>query len=342
MKRGYRRGVELRYPDRLCLANVPTPLERLERTGAELGVELYVKRDDLTGAELSGNKVRKLEFLLAEARSQGATAVITCGGEQSNHCRAAALAAARVGLAARLLLRTDEPSEPPPTRANILLDRLAGAEIRWISRADWAERNALMASEAHAMRERGQVPYVIPEGGSNAMGSWGYVRCAEELSQQLAELPIKPTTIVHACGSGGTAAGLLLGAQMLDFAGRGLGIACVNVCDDRDYFQRVIGAICADFAAQFGVAAEVNSLDIIDGYVGRGYALSRPEELATLRDVARREGLVLDPVYSGKAFHGMLGELARNRGRFGERIVFVHTGGIFGLFAAADELAPLL
>src|SRR5688572_29722406 len=226
----------LPFPRKIPLARAGTPLEHLPRTSDALGIEILVKRDDLTGAELSGNKVRKLEFLLAEAQDQGADTVITCGGEQSNHCRATALAAARAGFASRVVLRTDDPASPPPTTGNILLDRLAGATVRWISRPDWAKRNPIMEEEAAAVRAAGGKPYIIPEGGSNAMGSWGYVACAAELADDLAALPARPTTIVFACGSGGTAAGLALGAKLVGLTERGVKVAAVNVCDDRAYF----------------------------------------------------------------------------------------------------------
>src|SRR5262249_2913298 len=285
-----------------------------------------------------------LEFLLGEAQDQGADIVITCGGEQSNHARATALAAARLGLGAHLVLRTDDPAQPPATTGNILLDRLAGATITWISRADWRERTAIMAREAERLRAEGRRPYVVPEGGSNAMGAWGYVACAAELADDLAALPSRPTTIVYACGSGGTGAGLVLGAALHPLAAHSAGGGGVNGCHARDYFVRAIGTICADFTARWpvGVTVRDSDIDIVDGHVGLGYAKSRPEELATIRDVCRRDGLVLDPVYTGKAFHGVVTELARDARRFGERIVFVHTGGIFGLFPVTAQLAPLL
>lgn len=328
-------------PRKVALARTGTPLEPLPRTSAALGVEVLVKRDDLTGAELTGNKVRKLEYLLAEAEDLGADTVITCGGEQSNHCRATALAAARRGLACRLVLRTDDPAQPPATTGNILLDRLAGAAIRWISRPDWARRNPIMEEEAAAVRAAGGVPYVIPEGGSNAVGSWGYVAAAAELADDLATLPARSTTVIYACGSGGTGAGLIVGAKLHGLPAR---LAGVNVCDDRAYFVDAIGRIAADMIARWTlpIAVGPDDIDIVDGHVGRGYAKSRPEELITIRDLCRRDGLVLDPVYTGKAFHGVVTELARDRARFGERIAFVHTGGVFGLFPAAAELAPLL
>lgn len=334
----------VRYPARLELARTPTPLVHLERTSEALGAEIWVKRDDLTGVELSGNKIRKLEFLLAEAVAQGCDTIITCGGEQSNHCRATALAATRLGLRSHLVLRTDDPARPPATTGNILLDRLAGATIQWITRAAWADRNELMAAAADRLRAAGRRPYVVPEGGSNALGAWGYVRCAEELAADLAALPPVPTSIVYACGSGGTGAGLLLGARLFGLTGKDVRVVGVNVCDDRDYFVRVIGGICADFEARFATGATVaaSDIDLLDGYVGLGYAKSRPEELAELVALARRESLILDPVYTGKALYGVTRELARDPRSLGDRIVFVHTGGMFGLFPVADQLVPLL
>jgi D-cysteine desulfhydrase len=321
----------MEMPSRIPLARTPTPLERLSRLGAKLGVELWVKRDDLTGSTLTGNKVRKLEFLLAEAKDRGADTVLTCGGAQSNHCRATALAATQVGLRARLLLRTADPSRPPCTEGNILLDRLAGAEIVWISPDEYRRRAEIFFREAAIVAAAARKPYVIPEGGSNALGAWGYVRAMEEMAPELTP----GTTLLYACGSGGTGAGLLLGARRL---GLGCRIVGVNVCDDRDYFVSAISAIMSEA----GEPPRPDEIEILDGYVGRGYALSRPEELRLLVEVARAEGLVLDPVYTGKAFYALVSELARDRRAFGPRVVFLHTGGIFGLFPKAEELMPWL
>jgi len=336
--------MSITYPERVELAHLPTPLEHLHRTSDALGVELYLKRDDMTGAELSGNKVRKLEFLMRDALDQEADTIVTCGGEQSNHCRAAALAATRLGLKSLLLLRTRHPENPPRTDGNILLDRLAGAEIAWLSYTEYAHRKERFAQEADRLRALGRRPYIIPEGGSNAVGAWGYVRAAQELHEQLADLPSARTTVVNACGSGGTSAGLLLGATLFDYASLDVRLACVNVCDDRAYHARAINDICTEFADRYGVGGDTSILDleIIDGYVGLGYAKSRDEELVVMRDLARREAIILDPVYTGKAFFGIVEELRRDPTRFGERVVFLHTGGIFGLFPAAEQLSPLL
>jgi D-cysteine desulfhydrase len=320
------------------LGQLATPVSTATRLSERLGIEILFKRDDLTGSTLTGNKVRKLEYLLAEARETGCNMVVTCGGEQSNHCRATALAAAQLGLGSLLLLRTDDPAAPPPATANILLDRIAGSEIRWVSRAEYQRRADLFVELKTALMERGLKPYLVPEGGSNALGAWGYVRCVEELAEQLGN---EPLTVVYAAGSGGTGAGLILGAKLMKLPWRVVGF---NVCDDQAYFVRAIGEIVESAIKRWSlpVAFERSEIEIVDGYVGLGYAKSQPAELKTLVDLARLEGVVLDPVYTGKAYHGLLSELQREPARFGRRIVFIHTGGIFGLLAKADEIAPLL
>lgn len=332
-------------PPRLDLAHKPTPLERLALTSREMGVDIYVKRDDFTGMELSGNKIRKLEYIMADAIASGADTVITCGGAQSNHARATAIAAAKLGLNCRLILRTADPSAPPAPEGNILLNCMAGAEIVWITPEEYRHREEIFQREETRLRQQGRKPYSIPEGASNALGAWGYIRAMEELAGDIAQLPggsARRTTVVVATGSGGTTSGLILGTRLLDLNAR---IAAVNVCDDRDYFLEAIGSICETAIATYGLDISFNrerDIDIVDGYVGRGYALSRPEEMSLIIDIARREGLFLDPVYTGKAFYGMIQELKRDPRCFGERIIFIHTGGLFGLFPQASEMAPLM
>ncbi len=331
------------YPPRVPLAHTPTPLDQLRRVGLDLGVELFMKRDDLTGSSLTGNKVRKLEYLLADAVARSADTVLTCGGAQSNHCRATAVAAAKIGLKTRLLLRTPDPLHPPQLGGNILLDRLVGAEIVWVTPEEYRDREEIFVRMSTELTDQGRRPYVIPEGGSNGLGAWGYVRCAEELAADLAALgPQRKTTIVYAAGSGGTGAGLVLGARMVGLDARVVGF---NVCDDRPHFVNAIGQIVEDMIRTHWLNvkfARERDVEIIDGYVGRGYAESRAEELELIIEVARSEGIILDPVYTGKAFYGLISELKKNPELLGERIVFVHTGGLFGLFPKADELAPLL
>ena len=333
------------YTPRINLARLPTPVNPLPHHGAMLNVELFMKRDDLTGSALSGNKIRKLEFVLADAVAQEADTVLTCGGAQSNHCRATAIAAAKLGMNCRLLLRTVDPSNPPFPEGNILLDLMAGAEIVWITPEEYKIRDEIFEREATSLRKTGRKPYIIPEGASNALGAWGYVRCIEELINDIANLPggaHKDTTIINATGSGGTSAGLILGTKIFDLNAR---VVSVNVCDDHDYFVRVIGEICESAISDYHLEIDFSrdsDINIIDGYVGRGYALSRPEELSMICDLARTEGIFLDPVYTGKAFFGMIQELKRDPKCFGERIIFIHTGGMFGLFPKAGEIEPLL
>ncbi len=331
------------YPPRVPLAHTPTPLDLLRRAGQDLGVELYMKRDDMTGAALTGNKVRKLEFLLADAVARGADTILTCGGAQSNHCRATAIAAAKLGLQTKLLLRTPDPAHPPGLEGNILLDRLAGAGIVWVTPEEYRRRDEIFSRMSTELTDIGRRPYVVPEGGSNALGAWGYVRALEELAADLAALgPLRKTTIVYAAGSGGTGAGLILGAKLL---GLDVRIVGVNVCDDRPTFVNAIGAIVEEMIRTHWLKvrfARDRDVEILDGYVGRGYALSMPEELELVTRIVRTEGVVLDPVYTAKAFYGIATELKKNPGTFGDRIVFVHTGGIFGLFPKAGELEALL
>lgn len=339
------RTKKIPYPGRLDLARTPTPLEPLSRLSEKFGVEMYVKRDDLTGADLTGNKIRKLEFLLADALAKGSDTVVTCGAAQSNHARATAIAAVRLGIAARLLLRTRDPANPPPVEGNILLDRLVGAEIVWLTFEEYGRRGEMLARAAESLRRSGKIPYVIPEGGSNALGAWGYVRALEELALDLDSLPggrDRPTTLVHATGSGGTTAGLVLGVKLAGLNGRVVGI---NVCNDRDYFLRVVGNICREAIATYELDlffSGDDDIEIIDGYVGAGYGKSRSRELSLIHEVARTEGIFLDPVYTGKAFYGMTEELQRQPQVFGDRIVFFHTGGIFGLFPLAKQMAAIL
>jgi D-cysteine desulfhydrase len=316
----------------------------MDRLSRQAGVAIYFKRDDFTGSEMSGNKIRKLEFLLADALEKGADTVVTCGGAQSNHCRATALAAVKAGLQSLLLLRTEDPANPPALSGNILLDRLAGSEIVWVTPEQYRARDEIFEREVQRLRSKGRRPFIIPEGGSTPLGAWGYVAGLAELVADLKRLDhgqVKPTTVVCAAGSGGTTAGLALGAGL---SGAAIRVVGVNVCDDRDYFVAIIDAICRQFSQTWlpGKSAEIPAYDIVDGYVGRGYALSQPEELAALRDLVRLEGVVLDPVYTGKAYFGMMAELAKNPKVFGDRIVFIHTGGHVGLFPVAGQFTDLV
>ena len=327
-------------PDRVPLARLPTPLEPSPRLGAEIGVDLLWKRDDLSGLELSGNKARKLEFLLAEAEASGADTLVTCGGVQSNHCRATAFAAARRGLGAVVLLRVPDPSRPPALEGNALLDHLAGARIRWVSPDEYRRRTEVLEAAAAELRAEGRRPYVIPEGGSSALGCWGYVTAVAEILQQLPPAwRDGPVAIAYACGSGGTGAGIELGVRLAGWSGaRPVGFA---VCNDAAYFRTRMAELCADARRRWPGLPEVRAegIAIDDRFVGPGYGEATAEGLGLLARAARADGVLLDPVYTGKA---MLGLAARSREGVlppARRVVFLHSGGVFGIFPFAPRLA---
>jgi D-cysteine desulfhydrase len=329
----------MKLPDRIPLANLPTRIEKLERISKQLGgPDIYIKRDDQTGSEVSGNKIRKLEYSIREAIDQGCDTLITCGGPQSNHCRATAAAAARLGLGCILLLGMDD-SIP---QGNLLLDRLLGAEVRMVSAEDFGlHRDEIMAAMLVELAAKGKKGYLIPLGASNGIGSYGYFSCMHEIVEQERQLGFQFDRIVLAVGSGGTFAGAYYANRLLK---RSTVISGINVAGDAPYFQKAIQEILKESFAYTGepIDCQPSDFDIIDGYVGRGYALNQPEELRFITELAALEGLILDPVYTGKAFRGMTQEI--RKGRFGtdERILFIHTGGLYGAFPKNAEFGQVL
>lgn len=326
------------YPPRLSLARLATPLEPLDRLSASLGgPRIWVKRDDLTGCATTGNKVRKLEFTLARARAAGADTLITAGGLQSNHCRATALLGARLGMRVHLILREEGETEPPP-KGNLLLDLLAGAEVSRYSKPVYrAQLQTLYATWGDHYRARGAQPWPIPVGASDGTGVWGYVGCAAELAVDFRRAGIRPGAIVHATGSGGTQAGLTAGAVLYDLDCPVIGMA---VCDDAAYFQAKVRADLREWADLYQPPVDVERLEIRvnDRHVGPGYGVAGPEVFATIGHLARLEGLVLDPIYTGKAFHGLTEEIRSGSYAGMTDVVFIHTGGIFGLLAQGAQI----
>ena len=322
-------------PPRLQLARLPTPFEPLDRLSALVGgARIWVKRDDLSDCAVSGNKIRKLEFTIARALQEGADTLLTCGGLQSNHCRATALLGARLGLRVELVLR-GEPEGTPD--GNLFLDRLAGATVHcYPARQYQHEHEALLAAHASRLREQGRQPFVIPTGASDAIGVWGYVAACAELAENFAQAGIAPRVVVCATGSGGTQAGLTAGLRLHGLPAEAWGIA---VCDDAAWFRNKVHADLAAWRQRYGVALDTPALavNVLDGYIGAGYALAGREVFETIGLAARSEGLILDPVYTGKAFHGMLDQMRHGRFRDEKDIVFVHTGGLFGLFAQREQ-----
>jgi D-cysteine desulfhydrase len=318
------------YPRKIDLAHTPTPLQYLERASRQWGRghRLWVKRDDLTGCTLSGNKVRKLEFIAAHAIDNGCDTLITCGGVQSNHCRATALAGAQLGLGVHLLLRGEEPTD---REGNLLLDHLAGAAVNFYSSEYFVKNiNALFSQWQAHYAAQGRKAMVVPTGGSDGIGAWGYIAACEELAADFHRAGIEHAHIVTATGSGGTQTGLTLGVALHQLPATVWG---VNVCDDAQYFLAKVASDAADWRRQYPDAPAVAiEPRVLDGYVGEGYAIASEEVFALIAQLGRLEGLVLDPVYTGKAFAGMLAEIATGRFEGCSDIIFIHTGGIFGLF----------
>ncbi len=329
--------MSLPYPPRVPLGSFPTRIERIDRLSlrAADSAPVLIKRDDQSGSELSGNKVRKLEFLLADACAQGCDIVITCGGIQSNHCRATAIAARRLGLDACLFLRGGAPES---SDGNVLLDILVGSRLVYITPEQYADRASLMRREAERLRGEGRKPYVIPEGGSNALGSWGYVAMAEELGEQ-GYGQSRTCHLFFATGSAGTLAGLHIGARLLSLALRPWGVA---VCDNEAYFRSRVLDIEREFRDRFGIDPHLDAdrIRVIEGYRGPGYAMTYPRLIDLIRRVGRVEGIILDPVYTGKAFLAMCDLLASGEIPPEDDVIFVHTGGIFSVFAYRDVLGP--
>lgn len=325
---------KIEIPEHINLANLPTRIQKLDRLSKELsGINLYVKRDDETGAELSGNKVRKLEFTIKEALDMGCDTLITCGGIQSNHARATAAAAAELGMNSCLVLRSDEK---PEVDGNYFIDKVIGADVRIISSEDYSKRRTeIMESIKNEYDLKGHKAYIIPEGASNGIGNFGYFKCMEEIAAQEREMGIKFDTILVAVGSGGTYSGLFLYNKLFS---AGKNIIGVNVCDDADFFKNKIYHIAHESMDYLHSSVEFtkDEINIIDGYVGIGYAKSRKEEIDFIYKLAKLEGIILDPVYTGKALYGFVSEVKKGNLKNMKNVLFIHTGGLFGLFPKKD------
>jgi D-cysteine desulfhydrase family pyridoxal phosphate-dependent enzyme len=320
---------------RVSIAHLPTPLEPLPRLSAALGgPELWVKRDDQTGLACGGNKTRKLEFLVADALAQGADTLITCGAAQSNHARQTAAAAAKFGLRCTLVLRGEEPGT---ATGNLLLDRLLGAEVVWSGRDLPHER---MPEVAERLRAQGRRPYIVPYGGSNLIGAVGYAAAMEELLTQAAQRDLRFDAIVFATSSGGTQAGLTVGARALGYAGRLLGI---SVDPPAAILRAILLPLATETAERLGLTLSFAAEDfaVEDGYLGGGYGVVSDLERAAIHTLARHEGLLLDPVYTGRAFGGLLDLVRRGAFAPGERVLFWHTGGTPALFAYEADIRSL-
>ncbi|WBT06033.1 D-cysteine desulfhydrase [Brevundimonas vesicularis] len=325
---------------RIRLAHLPTPLEPLPRLSEELGLDLWIKRDDCTGLAGGGNKTRKLEFLLGAAFEQDADTLVTQGAVQSNHVRQTAAAAAAHGLACEIILeeRTGSKATDYVGNGNVLLDRLFGATLRTVPGG--TDMVAELEKTVAEVRARGGKPYVIPGGGSNPTGALGYVDCAREIVVQADEMDLEVHRIVTATGSAGTHAGLVAGLAVM---GADIPVLGIGVRAPKDRQEANVFKLAEETAALLGQPGRVTREMVVADcdYVGEGYGLIDQRVIDALTLAARLDGIVLDPVYSGKAMKGLIA-LAR-AGQFkGETVVFLHTGGAQGLFGYQTEIEGAL
>jgi D-cysteine desulfhydrase/L-cysteate sulfo-lyase len=317
---------------RLRLAQLPTPLEEAERLTRELGgPRILFKRDDLTGVALGGNKVRKLEFVVARALAEGADSLVVCGGFQSNLARIAAAIGNRLGLRVVLVLG-GEPGEPRQLNGNLLLDHLYGVTVHTVDTVPRWDFGTAVQDVADDLRRQGARPFVIPLGGSSPEGMAGYVNATEELMSQLAAMNVRPSRLYVAVGSGGTYSGLLLGALNQRAAYQVVGI---SVSRSREYLLEQIPLATAAAADVLGLACAPGATDLFvdDAYVGAGYGILTDGGRQAISLVARTEGVLLDPVYSAKAMHGLIDHIQTGQIGPKECVVFLHTGGWPALFA---------
>ena len=317
--------MKIKYPPKYELANVPTPLQKIKFEDRNI----LIKRDDLTGSLLSGNKVRKLEYLLYEAKKKRAEYIFTCGGEQSNHARAVVVAAKRLGFKVKLFLWGRDSKD---AKGNLFLDKYFGAEISYLNKENYFDVNNIMQEEAESLKQKGKRVYVIPEGGSNALGIWGYINFIEELKKQIDLKNI--SGILSASGSGGTAAGLLVGISLLKLSVK---IYAVNVLYSKEVIRKKILNSAEGCIYEFNLPCKLDEskLEIIDGYSKEGYKNIDKKKLELIKNFAQSSGILLDPAYTGKAFAAYYDNFLLKKK--GMKVIFIHTGGMFGAFAKSKE-----
>ncbi len=312
-------------PKKISLANIPTPIQTLKFEEKNF----LIKRDDLTGVELSGNKVRKLEYLIYQAKKERADIVFTDGGDQSNHARATVIAAASAGIKSKLFLWG---KDKPNADGNLFLDKFFGAEIVFLDKKDFSRVNDIMFNERAKYLRQGKNAFVIPEGGSTTLGIWGYVSFMNELIHQIDVKKIEG--ILAAAGSGGTAAGMLVGAAL---SKSNLKIFAVNVLYPPDVIRRKILQLAEGCILDFKLPCKLNenNLEIIDGYSTEGYKKITDDKLSLIKRFAQATGILLDPAYTGKAFNAYYDNfLIKNKGM---KVIYLHSGGLYGVFAKREK-----
>jgi L-cysteate sulfo-lyase len=322
---------------RVRLAHLPTPVEPLPNLGKHLGgIDLWIKRDDQTGLATGGNKARKLEYLVGEALKVGADSLITAGSTQSNHARQTAAAAARCGLGCHLVLYAPEGKPPARSEGNVLLDRLLGATIHWTE--EHAPYRQTIRQVEEELKARGGHPYIVPYGGSNPIGMMGYVTAMGELAAQ-SSLTGPLDAVVFASSSGGTQAGLILGGYLTGWLDN-VQLLGISVDERAAALAPRVANLINEGAQILHLDWVVNEavVDVNDDYLGGGYAVVGDAEREAIGLLARREGILADPVYTGRALAGLIDLVRRGRFTADQRVLFWHTGGSAALFAFAGEL----
>ncbi len=315
----------MKTPSKIQLALTPTPVETITFQNKKF----LMKRDDLTGSELSGNKVRKLEYLIAEALNVKADLVLTCGGIQSNHARATTIAACRAGLKTKLFLWGSESAIPD---GNHFLDIMYGAEIKYLTKREYDNINTILQNEVKFLSKKKKEAYIIPEGGSTTKGIFGYINFISELKNQIDIESLNG--IVVACGSGGTAAGILAG---LSYHKSDFKVYAVNVLYEEHEMRKKILNLAQASILEFNLNCRLRNenLIILDGYSREGYKNINKDKIKLIKSFAKETGILLDPAYTGKAFKAYYDRFLM-RGK-GMKTIFLHTGGIFGVFGRTDE-----
>ncbi len=318
-------------PRSIKLAILPTPLYRLDRTSAEWEREVWIKRDDLTGCIETGNKIRKLEFIMQDALEMNADIIITCGGEQSNHCRATATVARKLGLNIVLFLRrTGEGAT-----GNWLLDLIFDADFVWLTPEEYKNRNQIMERERQRLIELGHRPYVIPEGASNSLGALGYFEAANELHKQFSSSRWTPDYIVFPSGSGGTYAGLWLGFKVVGIDSKIIGI---SAGPDVSELTHSIWDIAQEMNKKYKLHLSITQeeISILDNFWQPGYGLVNNEHIDFIANFGKREGIILGPTYTGKAFLAVRKLCENGTIPKGSKVLLIHTGGAFGIFSKGE------
>jgi D-cysteine desulfhydrase family pyridoxal phosphate-dependent enzyme len=320
----------------------PTRLHRWHLPSVDESVEVWIKRDDETGLVTSGNKIRKLQFLLADAVQQERDCVVTIGGWQSNHCRATAAAARELGIECHLILRTDYTPDNIPITGNVALDMMMNAQLHLVSVAEYKRVGSaqLLSDLGKRLEQEGKKPYLIPVGGSNEIGAWGYMQATEELRQQMQDNNVEFDDIVMTIGSGGTTGGLALGMALSGQSSR-TKLHAFCACDSNEYFYNELDQLIANM----GLGDKFKARDLVsvnDKYIGLGYSISRKEELELIIEVAQHTGVVVDPTYTGKALFGLINEIKQDAEKWkGRKVLFLHTGGIYDIYSRLEQLSPL-